>query len=92
GVVLKPINREILHRMGFVVWFNVDVPTLLERTSRSQNRPLLQSPDRFNILTRLHHERTPLYKEAAHLRLDSSNISIQDTVPLIHEAAVKFFA
>ena len=92
GVVLKAINREILQRMGFVVWFNVDVPTLLERTSRSQNRPLLQSPDRLNILTRLHRERTPLYAEAAHLRLDSSNISIQDTVPLIHAAALKFFA
>lgn len=92
GIVLKKINREILRRMGFTVWFNVDVPTLLERTSRSQNRPLLQSPDRFEILTRLHELRTPLYAETAHLRLDSSHISVQNTIPLVHAAAVKFFA
>lgn len=91
GVVLKKVNREILRRMGFVVWFNVDVPTLLERTSRSQNRPLLQSPDRFQILTRLHEQRTPLYAETAHLRLDSSHISVQNTLPLVHAAAVDFF-
>ncbi len=92
GVVLKPENREILRRMGFTVWFNVEVPVLLERTSRSQNRPLLQSPDKFEILTRLNKERAPLYEESAHLKLDSTYISVQDTVPLIHEAALRFFA
>ena len=91
GVVLRAVNREILRRIGFIVWFNVDVPTLLERTSRSNNRPLLQSPDRVAIMERLHRERTPLYAETAHLRLDSSSISVRDTVPLIHEAALKFF-
>ncbi|MBQ2379906.1 MAG: shikimate kinase [Akkermansia sp.] len=91
GVVLRAVNREILRRIGFTVWFNVDVPTLLERTSRSNNRPLLQSPDRVAIMERLHRERTPLYAETAHLRLDSSSISVRDTVPLIHEAALKFF-
>ena len=92
GVVLRAVNREILRRIGFTVWFNVDVPTLLERTSRSNNRPLLQSPDRVAIMERLHRERTPLYAETAHLRLDSSSISVKDTVPLIHEAALVFFA
>ncbi|MBQ3217346.1 MAG: shikimate kinase [Akkermansia sp.] len=91
GVVLKPINRELLRRIGFTVWFNVDVPTLLERTSRSNNRPLLQRPDRAAIMERLYRERTPLYAEAAHLRLDSSHISVRDTVPLVHEAALRFF-
>lgn len=92
GVVLRPENREILRRMGFTVWFNVDAATLLERTSRSNNRPLLQSPDRVAIMERLHRERTPLYAETAHLRLDSATISVRDTIPLVHEAALRFFA
>ncbi len=91
GVVLKPVNRALLRRMGFTVWFNVDVPTLLERTSRSNNRPLLQSPDRCAILEKLHRERSPLYAETAHLRLDSARISVRDTVPLVHQAALRFF-
>ncbi len=92
GVILKPVNRAILRRIGFTVWFNVDVPTLLERTSRSQNRPLLQSPDRFNILTKLLRARAPLYAETAHMRLESSNISVQDTVPMVLDAALRFFS
>lgn len=92
GVVLKAVNREILHRIGFTVWFNVDVPTLLERTSRSNNRPLLQSPDKQAIMEKLHRERSLLYAETAHLKLDSANISVRDTVPLVHEAALRFFA
>ncbi|MBR5894367.1 MAG: shikimate kinase [Akkermansia sp.] len=92
GVVIKPVNRELLRRIGFTVWLNVDVDTLLERTARSDNRPLLQTPNRREILEKLHRERTPLYAEAAHLKLDSSNISVRDTIPLVHEAALEFFA
>lgn len=92
GVVLKAVNREILKRMGFTVWFNVDVPTLLERTSRSSNRPLLQSPNRVAIMERLYRERGPLYAETAHMALESSHISVQDTAPIVHAAALKFFA
>ncbi|MDO5470105.1 MAG: shikimate kinase [Akkermansia sp.] len=92
GVVLRQINREILRRIGFTVWFNVDVPTLLERTSRSNSRPLLQSPDRVAIMERLHRERSPLYAETAHLKLDSSDISVRDTVPIVHDAALRFFS
>lgn len=92
GVVLKPINREILRRMGFTVWFNVDVPTLIERTSRSNNRPLLQAPNRVEIMEKLYRERYPLYAETAHMKLDSAHISVQDTAPIVHAQALRFFS
>ena len=91
GVVLRRENRQILRQLGFCIWLNVEIPTLLARTARSANRPLLAHPNRRDILERLSCERAPLYKETAHLMLDSTHMDITGVVRRIHEAARCFF-
>ncbi len=91
GVVLKPENRDIIRRLGFSVWLNVEVPALMARTARSTNRPLLAHADRRATLERLSRERSPLYAASAHLRIDSTFMDVVDVVDAICAAASTFF-
>ncbi len=91
GVVLREENRAILRRLGFCVWLKVEVPTLLARTARSNNRPLLANTNRRVILEKLSLQRSPLYEETAHLQLDSTKLDITSVVRCISAAAQDFF-
>lgn len=92
GVVLRPENRRIIRRLGFCVWLNVELSTLLARTSRGNNRPLLKTQDRRATMEKLLRERTPLYEETAHLRLDTTGLDINHVVCAVQQAARDFFA
>lgn len=91
GVVTRPENREILRRLGFVVWLDVDVRTLASRTSRATNRPLLKNVSRVATLRKLSEARAPMYQEVAHLRLRSSKMELHDIVRRIAAEAQIFF-
>lgn len=91
GIVLRPENREILRRLGLTVWLNVDLPTLLARTARSHNRPLLQVDDREETLRTLLIERSPLYTQASHIRINSSAMKASEVVDTIIRHAHKHF-
>ena len=45
GAVLKSENRTFLRSRGHVIYLHAPIERLLERTSRDQNRPLLQTAD-----------------------------------------------
>ena len=92
GIVLQEENRELLHKLGFCVWLTADVPTLLARTARAQNRPLLQVDDREATLYELLRVRAPLYEEASHLSLDSSGLKATEVVDAIIARSQEFFA
>lgn len=91
GIVLRPENREILRRLGITVWLNVDLPNLMQRTARAQNRPLLQVDDREDTLRRLLAIRSPLYTQASHLRINSSGMKVSEVVDVILRHAQKYF-
>lgn len=67
GAVLSETNRAILRRRGTVVYLEAPLDTLLARTHRDKNRPLLQDVDRRSKLEEILRVREPLYRETAHL-------------------------
>ncbi len=91
GVVLRKENRDMLRQLGFCVWLNVEVPTLLARTARTNNRPLLANTDRRAMLEKLSAQRSPLYAQTAHLPLDSTHLDILAVTRRIARAAQEFF-
>ncbi len=91
GVVLRPENRDILLRLGFCVWLDVEVPALISRTSRTNNRPLLACGNRRATLERLRVERNPLYARASHLRLDSTRMDVMAVARRVCREAEAFF-
>lgn len=71
GAVLDPANRAVIAANGFVVFLRVSVPAQLERLARDRGRPLLQRPDREQVLRAMAADRDPLYRELADLSLDT---------------------
>lgn len=70
GVVLNADNRRILKATGLVIFLNASVEQLYQRTIKDKKRPLLQVPDRRQVIERLKRDRDPLYREVAHLVFD----------------------
>lgn len=83
GAVLNPENRLVLHSRGFVVYLSASIRHLLARTARDRNRPLLQQGDPRGVLERILHEREPLYREVAHLVVDTDAGNVRETVATI---------
>lgn len=69
GAVLRLENRRRMRERGFVVHLDVDVDEQLARLARDTTRPLLAAPDREARLKAMAAERTPLYADAADLRM-----------------------
>ncbi len=83
GVVLDVINRKHLHNQGYVIYLSASVNELLERTSNSHNRPLLQTGNPREKITNLLKERHPLYKMTADFTIDTTQKSIRQVIKLI---------
>lgn len=73
GVVLDPENRHHLRDRGFVVYLHADIETLVNRTRRDHNRPLLDNVDRREKLLELIARRDPLYRETAHMVVETDD-------------------
>lgn len=64
GAFCNPETRALILDRGIGVWLDSDLDTLVERTSRNSNRPLLQHGDPREILGKLRDERRPAYSQA----------------------------
>jgi shikimate kinase len=80
GAVLSEGNRQVLRARGVVVYLRASASDLWHRTRHDRNRPLLQTADPFARLTELYAQRDPLYREAAHLVIDSGSQSLRALV------------
>jgi shikimate kinase len=76
GAVLAAENRAALKAHGTVVYLRASPQDLGHLTHHDRNRPLLQTENPMATLTRLYEERDPLYREVAHLVLDTGSQSL----------------
>jgi len=77
GAVLSKDNRDLLHAVGTVIYLRAPVRSLVKRTRRDRSRPLLQVADPAAKLTALYEQRDPLYREIAHLVVDTGDQSVR---------------
>lgn len=75
GAILDPANRQAMRDCGTVVYLRARVEHLWERTRHDTSRPLLANDDPKGTLARLLAERDPLYREAAHVIVDTGSQS-----------------
>lgn len=64
GAFIQPAIRDAIAEKAISVWLKADLPVLLERVSRRDNRPLLKTGDKSEILQKLIDERYPIYAQA----------------------------
>lgn len=72
GAVMESANRSALKSSGWIVYLDVPVIQLHERTRNDVNRPLLQVDDPLGRLCELRALRDPVYREVADFILDGS--------------------
>ena len=92
GIVELPENIAALRDMGCVIWLTARPDSLWRRVSADVNRPLLKTVDPRTTLEALVARRKPLYAAAAHVSVDTSDISSKDVADLALEAAKYWFA
>lgn len=79
GAFVNAETRALIVARAVAVWLDASIEVLVERTQRRDNRPLLQTGDPRETLTRLASERAPCYAEAP-VRVVSGNAPHSRTV------------
>ena len=64
GAFCDEQTRNLILDKAIAVWLDADIDTLVERTARKGNRPLLKQGDPREILTRLRDTRKDAYSQA----------------------------
>ncbi len=83
GAVMREDNRRAIAAGGIVVYLRATVEQQLARTSRDQNRPLLQTSDPRSVLTKLMEVRDPLYREIADYVVETEQGGVKDVASKI---------
>lgn len=84
GAVLDTDNRRQMQRHATVIYLETSVDEQLRRTGQDTRRPLLQTDNPRGRLEALMAERDPLYRDAAHITVNTDHTTIAQTVRDIH--------
>lgn len=71
GMVLSEANRDLMRATGTVVYLRARAEALWQRMRHDTTRPLLATPDPRATIAELLEKREPLYRQAAHLIVDT---------------------
>lgn len=83
GSVLREVNRQRLRTATYVVYLRTQPEQLLARVRHDRKRPLLQVDDPMARLRSLYELRDPLYRDTAHLTVDTGRPNLQSLVHLV---------
>lgn len=73
GAFMDPETRDLILSRCISVWLDADIPLLVQRVSRRDNRPLLKGKDANAVLSELAARRNPTYAQAdIHVRSEST--------------------
>ena len=82
GVILNPVNRELLIKHGILIWLKADIATIKNRMSQDSKtdtqRPGLTNLGSMEEIEAVLLERTPYYQYAAHYVIDTSEKSVYE--------------
>jgi shikimate kinase len=85
GAFMDEGTRAKIKERGLSVWLRADLDTLVRRTARRSNRPLLNAGDPKEILGKLMAVRHPVYAEAD-VTVDSHDAPPESTTARVIEA------
>lgn len=85
GAVLAAENRDRFRESGIVIYLHAAPEILHERTHHDRNRPLLQVEDPLAKLRELYAQRDPIYRQVAHLVVESTDTAAGQLVQRIEQ-------
>ncbi len=79
GIILREENRKLLADCGYVIWLRASASDILERISRNQERPLLQTANPLQTIKDMLQDRSDLYAASADFEIDTDELSLDET-------------
>lgn len=92
GIVLREENRGILRSLGFIIWLTASLDTLAFRIAQNRERPLMRCDNPREKLAELMAAREPLYQELADFTVDTTDLTVAETVHGLVESIHYHFA
>lgn len=90
GAILRPENRDRLRRFGLVVWLTADPETLARRIRAGRHavadRPALTAAGTLGEIADVLAARTPLYRDAAHVAVETARQSLDHVAAAVLDA------
>jgi len=84
GAILRDENVAALRRNGLVIWLRASVPDIVARIGADDQRPSLTGRRSFtDEVDEVLAERKPRYNAAAHERIDTSALTVEEAVQAI---------
>lgn len=77
GTLTFPENVEVLSKNGIIILLDLPVEAAARRLSHDKSRPLLNRPDKDDVIKELYQKRLPLYRNAAHFTVDADDSPMQ---------------
>jgi shikimate kinase len=78
GIVLSSENRDLLKKIGCVVYIRSNIKDLVSRLKGDKTRPLIQNVNLSQKINDLFNERDPLYSSVANYIIETKNKKIND--------------
>ncbi|MBE5867556.1 MAG: shikimate kinase [Lachnospiraceae bacterium] len=86
GLPIREENRELLHRLGHVIYLRIRPETVYERLKDDHTRPLLQGENPQAKIQRLMEERREIYQAAADSVIDVDELTTEEILQKIEDA------
>jgi shikimate kinase len=90
GMPVREENRRLLRQLGCVVYLVTSKETILGRVKGDGSRPLLKGVDLEAKVDRLMEEREDLYRQAAHLEIQTDGRSVRKVAQIIWQETHRF--
>ena len=93
GIITRSVNLPLLKHLGFITWLEANVDLLVRRTSGNNDRPLLrgEEPPKQKLESLLL-QRGPIYQSMADLRIQTDELTQEESAYGVAESARIFFA
>lgn len=88
GMILHEQNRIWMKENGLVVFLYAEIDEIVKRLEHDQGRPLLKK-DKLNVIAHLYQERLPIYKESAHVQIDTTHKTISAIVDELSKCIIR---
>ena len=85
GLPMREENRELLHKLGKIVYLRAEIDTLVKRLKGDNTRPLIQGGELRQKIEKLFNLRQDTYEKLADLTVDTDGRSYQQITAAIRK-------
>ena len=90
GTPVKKENRELLKKLGIVVYLRVKPQTVYDRIKNDSSRPLLQCENPLQRICDMMFERKEAYETTADITIDTDGLSFDEITNQIRDAVEQY--